>query len=93
MPENQTIVAVNGSPHAGAGNTSMMIEMLRPPLAAEGFNLKIINLCEKEIDYCYGCAFCLEKGKCWIEDDHRAIVDQLLSADGIILGSPVYFFM
>jgi len=90
MSENPTIVAVNGSPHAGVGNTSMMIEMLRGPLAAEGFNLEIINLCEKEIDYCYGCGFCLEKGKCWIEDDHRAIANQLLSADGIILGSPVY---
>ena len=29
MPENPTIVAVNGSPHAAVGNTSMMIEMLR----------------------------------------------------------------
>ena len=92
MSANPTIVAVNGSPHAGVGNTSMMIEMLRGPLAAEGFNLEIINLCEKEIDYCYGCGFCMEKGKCWIEDDHRATVNQLLSADGIILGSPVYIF-
>ena len=92
MSENPTIVAVNGSPHAGLGNTSMMIEMLRGPLSEEGFNLETINLCEKEIDYCYGCAFCMEKGKCWIEDDHRAIVNKLLSADGIILGSPVYFF-
>ena len=90
MSKNPTIVAVNGSPHAGVGNTSMMIEMLRGPLAAEGFNLEIINLSEKEIDYCYGCGFCMEKGKCWIEDDHRATVKQLLSADGIILGSPVY---
>jgi multimeric flavodoxin WrbA len=92
MSENPTIVAVNGSPHAGVGNTSIMIEMLRGPLAAEGFNLEIINLCEKKIVYCYGCAFCIEKGKCWIADDHRSIVNKLLSADGIILGSPVYFF-
>ena len=92
MPENPTIVAVNGSPHAGVGNTSMMIEMLRDPLSQEGFNLEIINLCEKEIDYCYGCGFCLEKGKCWIDDDHRSIAKRLLAADGIILASPVYIF-
>jgi multimeric flavodoxin WrbA/putative sterol carrier protein len=90
MPENPTIVAVNGSPHAGRGNTCMMIEMLRSPLSDEGFNLEVIHLCEKEIDYCYGCGFCIEKGKCWIEDDHRTIVNKLLAADGIILGSPVY---
>ena len=91
MSENPTIVAVNGSPHAGAGNTSMMIEMLRGPLSEEGFDLEIITLSEKEIDYCYGCAFCMEKGKCWIEDDHHSIVKKLLSAEGVILGSPVYF--
>jgi multimeric flavodoxin WrbA/putative sterol carrier protein len=90
MSENPTIVAVNGSPHAGAGNTFMMIEMLREPLSREGFELEIINLCEKEIDYCYGCGFCMEKGRCWIEDDHRSVVNKLLSAEGIILGSPVY---
>jgi multimeric flavodoxin WrbA/putative sterol carrier protein len=90
MPENPTIVAVNGSPHAGRGNTCMMIEMLRGPLSDEGFNLEVIHLCEKQIDYCYGCGFCIEKGKCWIEDDHRAIVNKLLAAAGIILGSPVY---
>ncbi len=92
MSKNPTITAVNGSPHAGRGNTSMMIEMLRSPLSEEGFNLEIINLSEKQIDYCYGCGFCMEKGKCWIEDDHHSIAGKLLSADGIILGSPVYFF-
>ena len=92
MSQNPTIVAVNGSPRAGVGNTSMMIEMLRDPLSQEGFNLEIINLCEKEIDYCYGCGFCLEKGNCWIDDDHRSIAQKLLAADGIIFASPVYIF-
>jgi multimeric flavodoxin WrbA/putative sterol carrier protein len=90
MPDRQTIVAVNGSPHAGIGNTSMMIEMLRDPLSREGFDLKIINLSEHEIEYCTGCAFCLEKGNCWIDDDHKTITKKLLAADGIILASPVY---
>jgi multimeric flavodoxin WrbA/putative sterol carrier protein len=69
-----------------------MIEMMRDPLAQEGFHLDVINLAAHEIDYCYGCAFCLEKGKCWIEDDHRSIAKRLLAADGIILASPVYIF-
>lgn len=33
MKEQFEIIAVNGSPHAGIGNTAMMIEMLRPALA------------------------------------------------------------
>lgn len=92
MSDQKKIVAINGSPHKGIGNTSLMIEMLRPTLEAEGFALEVIELADREIDYCTGCALCLEKGKCWIPDDHRGIVQQLLEADGIILGSPVYFF-
>jgi multimeric flavodoxin WrbA len=91
MFEKPTIVAVNGSPHAGLGNTSLMIEMLRPTLAEEGFELEVINLAGQNIEYCTGCAFCMEKGRCWIEDDHRKILEKIFSADGIVLASPVYF--
>jgi multimeric flavodoxin WrbA/putative sterol carrier protein len=92
MEKNLTIIAVNGSPHAGFGSTAMMLEMLRPSLAENGLSLEVINLCEQDIDYCIGCAVCMEKGRCWIPDDHAAIVARLLAADGIILASPVYFF-
>ncbi len=90
--ENQpNIVAVNGSPHAGIGNTSMMIEMLRPTLVQEGFELEVIHLADLDIEYCTGCAFCMEKGKCWIDDDHRRVTEKLVAAQGVILASPVYF--
>ncbi len=92
MSKQGKIVAINGSPHGGIGNTSLMIEMFRPTLEQEGFELEVITLHDKEIDYCTGCALCLEKGKCWIPDDHRGIVKKLLAADGVILGAPVYFF-
>ena len=90
MATSATIVAVNGSPHRGMGNTSMMIEMLRRPLSGEGFDLEVIHLAQHHIEYCRGCGFCLERGQCWIKDDHRGILDRLLGADGIVLGSPVY---
>jgi hypothetical protein len=55
MGNRFTIVAVNGSPHAGIGNTAMMLEMLRPALAAEELSLEVIHLCEHDIEYCIGC--------------------------------------
>ncbi|MCB2193084.1 MAG: NAD(P)H-dependent oxidoreductase [Deltaproteobacteria bacterium] len=91
MSGQKTIVALNGSPHGAIGNTAQMIEMLRPTLEAEGLALEVIGLQDKDIDYCTGCALCLEKGKCWIPDDHRGLVKKLLDADGIILAAPVYF--
>jgi len=92
MEHPYTIVAVNGSPHAGIGNTALMLEMLRQPLAEQGCALEVVALCEHEIEYCTGCALCMEKGKCWIPDDHHAIVERLLAADGVILASPVYLY-
>ena len=92
MSPKPTIVAVNGSPHAGVGNTFLMIEMLRPTLGQEGFELEVVHLAGLDIQYCTGCAFCMEKGKCWIDDDHRRVTEKLLTAQGIILASPVYFF-
>ena len=92
MKQRPTIVAVNGSPHAGIGNTSQMIEMFRPTLAQENFDLEVIHLANLDLQYCTGCGFCMEKGKCWIDDDHRRVAEKLLTAKGIILASPVYFF-
>lgn len=92
MNHRTTVVAVNGSPHAGAGNTGLLIEMLRPTLASEGVALDVVNLSDCAIEYCTGCAFCIDQGKCWIPDEHAGVVQRLLDADGIILASPVYFF-
>jgi multimeric flavodoxin WrbA/putative sterol carrier protein len=91
MDNQPKVVAVNGSPHAGVGNTSLMIEMLRPTLVQEGFALEVVHLADLDIQYCTGCGFCMEKGACWIDDDHRRVTEKLLSAQGIVLASPVYF--
>ncbi len=91
MDHRFTIIAVNGSPHAGIGNTALMLDLLRQPLAEQACGLEVVTLCEHEIEYCVGCALCMEKGRCWILDDHHGIVERLLAADGVILASPVYF--
>ncbi|MBF0496153.1 MAG: NAD(P)H-dependent oxidoreductase [Deltaproteobacteria bacterium] len=91
MADKLRVVALNGSPHAGIGNTSLMIQMIKTGLPRQDVDVEEIFLSEKRIEYCVGCALCLEKGKCWRLDDHAEIMDKLLIADGIILGSPVYF--
>jgi hypothetical protein len=85
------IVAVNGSPNRHGGNTGQMQRMLEKTLVDEGREVKTICLAEKCIWFCAGCGFCLENvaGKCWIKDDQRSIVEDMLAADGIILASPV----
>jgi multimeric flavodoxin WrbA/putative sterol carrier protein len=91
MDDHLSVVAINGSPHGVVGNVSQMIQMIAPGLAEEGIHLEEITLTDKRIEYCVGCAICLQKGKCWRADDYAGIVDKLLAADGVILASPVYF--
>ncbi len=91
MDAQYKVVAVNGSPHRGIGNTSMMLRMIADGLSQEGVELEEIFLSDHKIEYCVGCGFCLENRKCWRRDDHAGITDKLMAADGIILASPVYF--
>lgn len=86
------IVAVNGSPNRHGGNTGQILQMLEKTLIDQGFEMETICLAEQKIWFCAGCGVCLEneQGRCWINDDHRAIVENLLAADGIILASPVF---
>jgi multimeric flavodoxin WrbA len=92
MEKEPLIVAVNGSPHLGAGNTAMMLAMLGGPLKALGATLDVIHLCEHQVEYCVGCGTCLEHGRCWIPDDHAILLARLLAADAVVLASPVYFY-
>lgn len=85
------VVAVNGSPHVGFGNTSQLIDAIGAGLAEHGVEMEHIYLADKQIDYCIGCALCLDKGKCWCnDDDYNEVAKKVLDADGVILGSPVY---
>lgn len=92
MKSNLSVVAVNGSPHAGAGNTALMLAMIGDALDRLGLRLDVIHFSDHVIEYCIGCGFCMENGKCWVPDDHAAILERLLAADAVILASPVYFF-
>jgi len=92
MESSLSVVAVNGSPHPGAGNTALMLAMIGDSLNRLGLRQDVIHLADHVVEYCVGCGFCMENGKCWVPDDHAAILDRLLAADAVILASPVYFF-
>jgi multimeric flavodoxin WrbA/putative sterol carrier protein len=92
MSESYRVVAVNGSPHEGLGNTSQMLAMLGENLSREGLELEEIFLSQYQIGYCTGCATCLETGGCWVRDEYKTVMRRVLEADAVILASPVYFF-
>jgi multimeric flavodoxin WrbA len=87
------VLAINGSPRKD-GNTSIMIRHILKELENEGIDTETIQLGGKEIHGCTSCMKCFENRdrKCVIDDDLvNSCIEKMSSADGIILGSPVYF--
>jgi multimeric flavodoxin WrbA len=70
-----------------SGNTEIMV---KEALKSTGLESKLVTLYNKTIKYCNACGKCAE-GKCVIEDDMQEIYNYLEEANGIIIGTPVYF--
>ena len=87
------VLAINGSPRKD-GNTSILIRHIVTELEKEGIETETIQLGGKKVHGCTACMKCFENrdGKCVIDDDLvNTCIDKMRKADGIILGSPVYF--
>lgn len=87
------VVAINGSPHKN-GNTWQALSMVGVALKENGIDFEIINVGNKAVSGCIVCGKCgktLDE-KCSITADPLNEWIQILkAADGIILGSPVYY--
>jgi multimeric flavodoxin WrbA len=87
------VVAICGSPRLN-GNTQMLLETACSILNARGIKTELVLLANHNVKPCIGCAKCKElKNKtCAIkDDDFHIILQKMIEADGIIVGSPVYF--
>ncbi len=87
------IIGLSASPRKD-GNTEILVKEALKAAKRKGAETEFISLAGKEIQPCQACYNCrLEesKGKCAIEDDLPEIFEKFKKADGIIIGSPVYF--
>ena len=87
------VVAFNGSPHK-EGNTSILINLVLEELTKEGIETEVVQVGGKKIRGCIACFKCLENlnQRCAVDNDIlNECIEKMLEADGILLGSPVYF--
>jgi multimeric flavodoxin WrbA len=87
------VIGFNGSARKD-GNTAILIRKVFDELEAEGIETKLVNLGAKSVNGCLACLKCFENkdGHCvQVKDPLNDWVDEMATADGIILGSPVYF--
>lgn len=84
------VLLINGSPKAN-GNTAFALEQMAEVFAAEGVETEIIQVGNQTLRGCIGCATCFKSGKCVFDDLVNETAAKLAAADGIVVGSPVYY--
>ncbi|HWR42065.1 flavodoxin family protein [Sporomusa sp.] len=87
------VVGINASPRKD-GNTAILIKAVFVELEKAGIETELIQFAGHSIRGCTGCGACYKSQdrQCVIKDDaFNEYMKKLIDADGIILGSPVYF--
>jgi len=85
------ILGLSFSPRT-QGNTVVLLNEALGGAREEGAETEIYTVAGKDIKPCDGCWACRETGECHIKDEMQELYAKLLEADGIIFGTPVYFY-
>ena len=85
------ILAIYGSPRR-RGNTATLLKHAVQGAVDAGAQVDEIILRDLKISPCLEIYACKKEGRCAIKDDFHNVVDQILSAKGLILASPIFFY-
>jgi len=86
------VVAFNGSARKD-GNTTILLQYVLTELEQEGIETELVQLSGKKIHGCLACHSCFARkdGRCAQKNDEgNALIEKMVEADGILLGSPTY---
>jgi len=84
------VLLINGSPNA-KGCTYTALREVGKILNEQGIETEMIHIGNKDIRGCLGCRKCKTTGKCVFDDIVNETAAKLEQADGIVIGSPVYY--
>lgn len=84
------VLMINGSPNAN-GNTATALKEMEKVFLEEGVEVEIVHVGNKAIRGCIGCRKCRSTGKCIFDDLVNETAPKLSEADGVVIGSPVYY--
>lgn len=84
------VLGINGSARKDS-NIERLMKYIFEELNKEGVKTELISFSNKIINPCRACWACHGRKNCVFKnDDFSKIFEQMMKADGIILGSPVY---
>lgn len=84
------VLLLNGSPKANGCTAAALDEMARV-LNEEGIETEIIQVGSKAVRGCVSCGYCETAGKCVYDGIVNDVAAKFREADGLVVGSPVYY--
>lgn len=84
------VILLNGSAKANGCTATALQEMVKI-FDEEGIETEIIHVGNKDIRGCVSCGRCEESGKCVFDDLVNEVAPKFEAADGLVVGSPVYY--
>ena len=84
------VLLLNGSPHAN-GCTARALEEMVNVFSQEGVDTEVVQVGNQDIRGCVSCGFCEKNGKCVFNDLVNEVAEKFKDADGLVVGSPVYY--
>jgi multimeric flavodoxin WrbA len=89
------IIGINGSPRKG-WNTHILVGEALQGAAVAGAETELINLYNLRFSGCISCFECKRKdsphrGHCAVQDDLKPVLEKIEAAEGLVIGSPLYF--
>ena len=84
------VLIINGSPKA-KGNTALALQEVQKTLESQGIETEWMHVGHRDIRGCIGCGRCRELGKCVFDDLVNEAAAKFQEADGLLIGTPVYY--
>ena len=84
------VLMLNGSPKAN-GNTAAALAEMAAIFTQEGIEVETVQVGHLPVRGCTGCGGCGKLGKCVHDDVVNELIPKFAEADGLVLGSPVYY--
>jgi len=89
------VLAINGSPRK-KGNTATLLGHALDGAKSKGADTELVHLYSLDFKGCISCFECKKiggnsYGRCAVKDGLAPVLEKVLEADALVLGSPVYF--
>ncbi len=84
------VLLINGSPRRN-GCTFTALSEVEKTLHLEGIETELVQLGAKAVQGCIACGRCKTLGRCVFDDLVNETAPKLEAADGLVVGSPVYY--